>query len=111
MFDEKLTPKQADRRLGFNAGIAWIREQADHCGLGHQLVQQAKSLRGDGSGEKTYPSDIATRSVEVSDHAELNRIACYSEDNWDRRCSRFGCQGRIITGCPDHIHMTVHQIG
>src|SRR5262245_13454647 len=79
------------RDKGRGAGIVGIDQHANAHGSRLQLMQQSKLLCGELSNDKRDTGDIAARSVEAGDEAELNRVAAACEDDRDRRSRRLSC--------------------
>src|SRR5260221_183063 len=54
--------------------------------------------------------DGATRAVQAAQEAELDRVPSRLEDDWNRRCRSFGCEGGWCGSRSDHGYLLAHQI-
>jgi hypothetical protein len=92
-------------------GVTALLDQNGNAdGLGHQLVQNCQSLRGQLIREKIDPRQVSARPGEAGDKTELDRVFTDAEDDWGRRCCSFGRLRRHIAGCGDDSHLAAHQI-
>src|SRR6266567_7556732 len=92
-------------KLPFGIWISRVHEKRDLARGGHQLMQQPKPLSLQIGGEEAHARNVAARSIETGDQAELDRItAIRKNDRNSMRCS-FGCErGLNSAGCHEHGH-------
>src|SRR5258708_28248901 len=86
MQDMQLHSEDAGRRLqvsqyGLGIGIGWVDERGNEGRRWYQLVRQLQSLRHYLHVQLGHARDVATRSAQAGDEADLHRIAGGSEDN------------------------------
>src|SRR5262245_18963843 len=98
-------------RHGVGVRVVRIHEHAGASDVGDELMDQPERFLRQVANEKVYAGNIAVRSVEARDQAELNRIDPEGKNNRysRRRCLRGeGWSGRTCR--KDGGHPAVNQI-
>ena len=116
--DNELVAEHVCRFLRFCCGgreiwIVRVREKADHCGLGRQLIQQLNVLCRHLADQEAYSRDVAAGSGEAVDNTEPDRVAAHRKDHGHGRGHyRLGrdCGGGAA-GRDENVHLSANQIG
>src|SRR5262249_14490103 len=87
-----------------------ILKSADHRNAGYQLVQQREPLGPEFTDDLVEACQVASRSIEAGNEAELHRVSADTEHNWDAGGRSLTRESRRRPGCDDHGDLTLDEI-
>src|SRR5262245_3776792 len=98
-------------RQNLDIATGRIDECTDNLCRWDDLVQQFQSLRLEFLPQRGHARDVAARSVQAGDQAELHRITPGREDDRDRRgCALCRDCSEHLTGRGNHCHLSTDQV-
>src|SRR5262249_15576594 len=98
--------------MNFRIRKGRVYERANYCGRRQQLVYKPQPLCSQFGLKEIKPCDVAFRSVNIPDKAELDWVGAHDEYDWNSRGCFLCCEWRrFAADGGDNRHLTAHQIG